>query len=257
MYGYEKVAKNLVEFLKNEVSVRGFNKVVFGLSGGLDSAVVAKLCVLAFGENAKALLMPHKQSNPHNLKDALELCKNLNLDYEILPLELPQNAFEKLLKNLDSNLIRLGNLCARMRMICLYDYAFVNNALVIGTSNKSEILLGYGTIFGDLASAINPLGDLYKSDIFKLARILEIPQNIINKAPSADFFEGQSDEGELGFSYEILDSIMRLLENGVDDELILQKGFSKDALELVKRRIKQNAFKRELPQIAVLESIEG
>lgn len=135
-------------------------------------------------------------------------------------------------------------------MVYLYDYAFANNALVIGTSNKSEILLGYGTIYGDLACAINPIGNLYKTEIYGLAHCLKIPKNIIEKAPSADLYEGQTDEQELGFSYEVLDKIMLLLERNVDEEEILQQKLPKDALKLVKDRILRFGFKRKMPEIA-------
>ena len=135
-------------------------------------------------------------------------------------------------------------------MVCLYDYAFANNALVVGASNKSEILLGYGTIYGDLAYAINPIGNLYKTEIYALAKVLGIPQSIIQKAPSADLYAGQSDEDELGFSYAILDRIMLLLQQNADEKEILAQGLPKDALELVKNRIARFAFKREMPEIA-------
>lgn len=252
MKNFENIRDYLVAFLRDEVVKRGFDRVVFGLSGGIDSAVVARLCQLAFRDSCKALLMPHKQSSQRNLKDALDFCAQFQMDFSVIPLEQMQNAFELNLKDLKSMPVRLGNLCARMRMICLYDYAFLHNALVIGTSNKSEILLGYGTIFGDLACAINPIGDLFKSEVYCLAEVLEIPQNIITKAPSADFFEGQSDERELGFSYAVLDRIMLLLQEGLDENAILQEGLPKEALELVKFRIAKFSFKQEMPYIAKL-----
>lgn len=140
-------------------------------------------------------------------------------------------------------------------MIYLYDYAFANQSLVIGTSNKSEILLGYGTIFGDLACAINPIGNLYKTEIFKIAKILQIPQSIQNKAPSADLYEGQSDEKELGFSYAILDEIMLSLEKGLSKKEMLEKNLSKTAIEFVLQRMQLMEFKRKMPEIASLEGL--
>ena len=140
-------------------------------------------------------------------------------------------------------------------MIYLYDYAFSNQSLVIGTSNKSEILLGYGTIFGDLACAINPIGNLYKTEIFKIAKILQIPQSIQNKAPSADLYEGQSDEKELGFSYAILDEIMLSLEKGLSKKEMLEKNLSKTAIEFVLQRMQLMEFKRKMPEIASLEGL--
>ncbi|TLD89133.1 NAD+ synthase [Helicobacter sp. MIT 05-5294] len=250
MKDFEAIKQNLVRFITTEVQARGFESVVLGLSGGIDSAVVARLCQLAFPKSHQALLMPSKQSSQTSLTHALELCKSFGISYQILPLNQLQSAFEATLQGLDSNPLRLGNLCARLRMVCLYDYAFANHALVIGTSNKSEIMLGYGTIFGDLASAINPIGNLYKTEIYELAHLLGIPKSIIEKAPSADLYEGQSDEKELGFSYAVLDKIMQLLEKGANENEILQQNLSKEALKLVQSRIARFEFKRKMPQIA-------
>ncbi|TLD84424.1 NAD+ synthase [Helicobacter sp. MIT 11-5569] len=250
MRDFETIAQKLVKFIQQEVKNRGFNAVVFGLSGGIDSAVVARLCQLAFEQSHKALMLPSKQSSKESLADALELCEKFGISYEILSIAEPQNAFENLLPHLRENPLRLGNLSARLRMICLYDYAFANHALVVGTSNKSEILLGYGTIYGDLACAINPIGNLYKTEIYSLAKVLGIPQSILQKAPSADLYAGQSDEAELGFSYAILDRIMLLLQEGKDDMAILNTGLPKDALQLVQERMQRFAFKQKMPEIA-------
>ncbi len=248
MMDFEVIKQNLVQFIATKVQARGFQSVVFGLSGGIDSAVVARLCQLAFPQSHQALLMPSKQSSKASLDDALKLCKQFNISHQILYLNQPQSALEEALQGLDS--ARIGNLCARLRMIYLYDYAFAHHALVIGTSNKSELLLGYGTIFGDLACAINPIGNLYKTEIYALAHLLEIPKNIIEKAPSADLYEGQSDEKELGFSYTILDRIMLLLEKGANESEILKQNLPKVALELVQERIARFDFKRKMPEIA-------
>lgn len=250
MGDFEIIEQRLVEFIQKEVTSRGFNAVVFGLSGGIDSAVVARLCQLAFWNSHKALMMPSVQSNKKSLEDALEICEKFGIAYEILEIAEPQNAFLKILPKLSQSQVRIGNLCARLRMVCLYDYAFANNALVVGTSNKSEILLGYGTIFGDLACAINPIGNLYKTEIYELAKVLEIPKCILEKPPSADLYEGQSDEAELGFSYAILDRIMLLLQEGKDDATILKEGLPKEALQLVQERMQRFAFKQKMPKIA-------
>lgn len=253
MRDFENTKQNLVQFIAAKVYSRGFQSVVFGLSGGIDSAVVARLCQIAFPKNHHALLMPSKQSSQTSLAHALQLCQTFGISHQIIHLDQPQSAFETTLQGLDSMPLRLGNLCARLRMICLYDYAFTNNALVVGTSNKSEILLGYGTIFGDLACAINPIGNLYKTEIYELAHILEIPQNIIEKPPSADLYEGQSDEKELGFSYAVLDRIMLLLEEGASENEILQQNLPKEALKLVQNRIARFDFKRKMPEIASID----
>lgn len=252
MKDYSKIITKLIKFLQTEVQKRGFQSVVFGLSGGIDSAVVAVLCKKAFGTNIQGLLMPSLQSSKSSLEDALELCKAFDISYSILPLEKPQQGFLETLEGLENNPARIGNLCARIRMIYLYDYAFANNALVIGTSNKSEILLGYGTIFGDLACAINPIGNLYKTEIFEIAKLLNLPQNIQTKAPSADLYEGQSDEKELGFSYLILDKIMQLLEQGFSKQEILNQNLPQKAIDMVIQRIKTMEFKRKIPEIAPL-----
>lgn len=253
MRDYPQVVEKLVEFLQSEVQKRGFHSVVFGLSGGIDSAVVAILCQKAFGASCHGLLMPSLQSSQNSIKDALELCEAFDIPHSILPLEKPQKGFLEALETLQNSPARIGNLCARIRMIYLYDYAFANNALVIGTSNKSEILLGYGTIFGDLACAINPIGNLYKTEIFELAKVLQIPQSIQTKAPSADLYEGQSDEAELGFPYAVLDSIMQLLEQGRSREEIIVQNLPSEAVDRVMARIKTMEFKRKLPEIASLK----
>ena len=252
MKDYSKIITKLIKFLQTEVQKRGFQSVVFGLSGGIDSAVVAVLCKKAFGSNLQGLLMPSLQSSKISLADALELCKAFDISYSMLNLEKPQQGFLETLEGLENNPARIGNLCARIRMIYLYDYAFANNALVIGTSNKSEILLGYGTIFGDLACAINPIGNLYKTEIFEIAKLLNLPQNIQTKAPSADLYEGQSDEKELGFSYLILDKIMQLLEQGFSKQEILNQNLPQKAIDMVIQRIKTMEFKRKIPEIAPL-----
>ncbi len=252
MRDFATISQKLVDFIRNAVEKRDFKAVVFGLSGGIDSAVVARLCQLAFPKTHKALLIPSLQSSKESLQDALMLCQTFDISYQIISLQNAQNAFKETLQDLHSAPLRMGNLCARLRMICLYDYAFVHNALVIGTSNKSEILLGYGTIYGDLACAINPIGNLYKSEIYSLAEALGIPQNIITKPPSADLYEGQSDEKELGFSYAILDKIMLRLQEGARDEEILEAGLPKEALKLVKERMQKFAFKQKMPEIAII-----
>ena len=152
---------------------------------------------------------------------------------------------------MDENSLRIGNFSARLRMSVLYDISARENSLVVGTSNKSELLLGYGTIFGDLACALNPIGNIYKSDLFEFAKFLNITKNIIEKKPSADFYEGQSDEADLGYSYAKIDSLLKKMidENRSKDEL-LALGFEDEFIEDIKKRVKINEFKRKLPIIA-------
>ncbi|GAA7258173.1 NAD+ synthase [Helicobacter pylori] len=243
----EKLKNKMIDFLRTEVSQRGFERVVFGLSGGLDSAVVAYLCHEAFGANAKAILMPTSQSSKQHYKDALKIIRKLLLSYEVINLEKFENIF---LSYKDMNSLRFGNLCARTRMMILYDIASRDKALVIGTSNKSERILGYGTIYGDLACAINPIGEIYKSDLYVFAKHLGIPNEIIQKKPSADLYKGQSDEKELGFSYEKIDGFLKkILKNNKDiynlvlDSAIIDDEYSQEFIQSILERIQKNRFK--------------
>lgn len=215
-------------FIESQVRSRGFDRVVLGLSGGIDSAVVAYLASNALGHSSvSVLLMPSKNSQKHHLDDAIRLADILKLDSHIIPLVPFQQDFEahvdsvKFTESTESTQtnqndkqrkLRVGNFCARMRMTLLYDFAYASSALVLGTSNKSELLLGYGTIFGDLACAINPIGGFYKTQIYEIARILHIPQHIIDKKPSADLFENQSDESDLGYTYHEIDPLLQAME---------------------------------------------
>ena len=244
----KNIKQNLISFLKEEVLKTGLKKITLGLSGGLDSAVVSVLCKEAFKDNLNCVLMPSQYSSKASVEDAVELCKKFDIKYEIVSIEPMLSAY---LKNMDENSLRIGNFSARLRMSVLYDISARENSLVVGTSNKSELLLGYGTIFGDLACAINPIGDIYKSDLFEFAKYLGVNDSIVNKAPSADFFEGQSDEADLGYSYAKIDSLLKKMidENRSKDEL-LALGFEDEFIEDIKKRVKINEFKRKLPIIA-------
>ena len=216
---WKKIKEDLIFFLKDEVSKAGLNKVTVGLSGGLDSAVVAILCQESFKENLNCVLMPSQFSSQSSIDDAIELCEKFDIKYEIISIEPMVSGF---IKNMNEDRLRIGNFSARMRMAVLYDVSSREKSLVVGTSNKSEILLGYGTIFGDTACAINPIGEIYKSDEFEFAKILGVTDAILNKAPSADLWEGQSDEAELGYTYKQMDDLLKLMidENKSKEELI-------------------------------------
>lgn len=218
--------------------------MVLGLSGGIDSALVATLCKRALKENVFALLMPTQISNKANLEDALRLCADLNLEYKIIEIQSILDAFIKQSEN--TTLVSLGNFAARIRMSLLYDYSALKNSLVIGTSNKSELLLGYGTIYGDLACAFNPIGSLYKSEIYALAKYLNLHENFIKKAPSADLWENQSDEADLGFSYAKIDEGLKALET--NDEKLLRT-LDPSLIAMLKNRMQKNAFKGKMPEI--------
>lgn len=244
----------LTEFVRDEIAKAGFGRLILGLSGGLDSAVVAYLSVRAIGkENVVAVIMPYKTSNQENIKDANEIVDNLSLKNHHIDIT-PQidSYFEKFP---DADFSRRGNKMARERMSILYDLSVLEKALVIGTSNKSEILLGYGTIFGDLACAINPLGDLYKTQVRILARHLGVPEKIISKVPSADLFAGQSDEGDFGFTYDDVDKLLYLLVDERYTPVQCEKaGFGKSLIDKVIDMIIRNQFKRSTPLFAKLSN---
>ncbi|KAA6224969.1 MULTISPECIES: NAD+ synthase [unclassified Campylobacter] len=242
---YKKINKKLVFFIQKRVKKAGAKGVILGLSGGIDSALVLTLCKRALNENILALIMPTKSSNQANLKDAINLCESLKVDYKIIEIQGILDSFIK--ESQDLNKIRIGNYAARIRMSLLYDYSALKNYLVIGTSNKSELMLGYGTIYGDLACAFNPIGKLFKSEIYDFARFLKLPNEFIEKAPSADLWDGQSDEDDLGFSYASIDKGLKILLSKNKKGL---KNIDKRLLNMLNSRIKANAFKLKTPLIA-------
>ena len=241
---WQKITEKMCDFIQEKVKNSQSQGVVLGLSGGIDSALVATLCKRALKENVFALLMPTQISNKANLEDALRLCADLNLEYKIIEIQSILDAFIKQSEN--TTLVSLGNFAARIRMSLLYDYSALKNSLVIGTSNKSELLLGYGTIYGDLACAFNPIGSLYKSEIYALAKYLNLHENFIKKAPSADLWENQSDEAELGFSYAKIDKGLKALET--NDEKLLRT-LDPSLIAMLKNRMQKNAFKGKMPEI--------
>ena len=248
MINWQNVKTQLIDFLKDEVKKTGLEKVTVGLSGGLDSAIVAVLCKEAFGDKLNCVLMPSQFSSQSSSEHAIELCEKFDIKYETISIAPMVESF---INNMDNDKLRIGNFSARMRMSVLYDVSSREKSLVVGTSNKSEILLGYGTIYGDTACAINPIGQMYKSDEFEFAKVLGVVDSIITKAPSADLWEGQSDEDELGYSYAQMDEVLKLLvdENKTKEELI-SLGFEEKLIDMLDYRIKSNAFKGKLPTIA-------
>ncbi|WP_457750045.1 NAD+ synthase [Sulfurimonas sp.] len=253
MSKYSQIADYLVLFLENEVKKTGITKVVVGLSGGLDSAVVAVLAQKAFENDLLCVKMPSQYSSQSSLDDADELCRDFGLTAITCSIEPMLRAYEDI--HADLNNLRKGNFSSRMRMATLFDISARENALVLGTSNKSELMLGYGTLYGDLASAVNPIGDLYKSEVYELARYLGVSKNIIEKPPSADLWNGQSDEADLGYTYAELDAAMKLYvdERLVREEVIAQ-GIDEKMLDMIIQRIFRNHFKRKMPVIAKLTS---
>lgn len=248
------VTQVLELFVREEMNKISVSKAVFGLSGGVDSAVVACLAQRALGaENVHALIMPYKSSNPKSREHAELLAEQIGISYEVVDISKTVDAF--LETRPDADAVRRGNKMARERMCCLYDYSSKSGALVLGTSNKTELLLGYGTIFGDLASAINPIGDLYKSEIWQLAEFLGVPAEIVKKAPSADLWEGQTDEQELGYSYNDIDQLLYyLVDERYPDSFIIESGYKPETLKDIKKRIQRSQFKRRPPVIAKLSN---
>jgi NAD+ synthase len=242
------VRRLLAGFLKDETASAGFSKAVLGLSGGIDSAVVAYLAAEALGkENVLAVLMPYKTSSPKSAADAMLVVEQLGIRHELV--EITPMVDPLLDASMDP--VRKGNVMARTRMIVLYDRSAREQGLVIGTSNKTEILLGYGTQFGDTACGLNPVGDLYKTQIWQLAEALGVPRAIIEKKPTADLWEGQTDEQELGFSYQLADRLLyAMVDEQRSDAELSERGFEPHLVEKVRRLIRRNQFKRLPPVIA-------
>jgi len=242
--------KILTGFIKSELNRVGFNRAVVGLSGGIDSALSCVLAAEAIGkENVLAVRMPYKASS----QDSLDHAQMVIEKFGVRSLTIPITEMADPLIALDPEMskTRKGNIMARCRMIVLYDQSESFGGLVIGTGNKTEILLGYSTIYGDAASAINPIGDLYKTQVRQLSRALGIPDEIVDKAPSADLWANQTDEDELGFTYEDVDKLFYLLiDQRYRVEECVEAGFDEDFVRSVLQRVQRNQFKRMMPPIA-------
>jgi len=240
----EYVTRTLVKFLQDNFKEQGFKKGVIGLSGGLDSTVSAYLSTKALGnQNVIGVLMPYKTSSKDSVIDAMEVVNILGIKHYKIDITPMVDAFFEYFPDADK--VRRGNKMARERMCVLYDVSQSKNALVIGTSNKSEILLGYGTLHGDTASAINPLSNLYKTQIKELARYLGVPGKIRTKIPSAGLWKNQSDEDELGFKYTDADKILYLIydkDKSVNE--VVKTGFSRDLVMKIINMVEKYQFKR-------------
>lgn len=244
-----KTAKKIVSGVKKYFKEHGLKKAVIGLSGGVDSAVCIALAVKALGSrNVTAVIMPEfGVTLGQSVKDAKEFARKLKIKYYVEPI----NAYIKSFRGLSWKQNRLAeiNTKARIRANILYNFANSKKALVIGTSNKSEIKMGYGTKYGDLACDLFVIADLYKTEVIKLAEYLKIPKNIVEKIPSAELYRDQKDEEELGISYKLLDEILKLVDKGAKEGALLKKGYTKRYVNLVFRRIRENKHKSEFPRV--------
>ena len=241
-------------FIHSETTRAGFSKAVIGVSGGVDSSLSCFLAARALGgENVLAVRMPYKSSSQESLDHAQLIIDKTGVQSLTIPITDIANGLIDQFP--DMSKVRQGNIMARCRMIVLYDRSVAFNGLVVGTGNKTEILLGYSTIYGDSACAFNPVGDLYKTQLRQLSRAVGVPEVIVDKPPTADLWIGQTDEDELGFTYEEVDQLLYLLvdERYTPDECV-EAGFDKKFVQTVVRRIQRSHFKRIMPPIAKLSN---
>ena len=249
------VARRVIgQFIRGQLDQAGFERAVLGLSGGIDSALVAYLVAEAIGpDRLLCVLMPYRTSSSASKADAEDVVSRLGAASELVDISPMVDAFytTDLATDPDASPLRRGNFMARQRMAVLYDRSTTWGGLVVGTSNKTESLIGYTTLFGDSACAFNPIGDLYKSQVRQLAAAMGVPEAIIRKAPSADLWPGQTDEAEAGFSYPVLDRILywRIDRRRTDEEMAAL-GFDPELVRRVDRMIASSEFKRQVPPIA-------
>jgi len=248
------IEKVICGFIREELGKAGFSRGILGLSGGIDSTVCAALAARALGpENVVGLIMPYGRYCPEDIKDAKDLARLLGITSPLIDIAPMVDAYFAL-QPTDNQTLR-GNKMARERMSILYDHSAREKALILGTSNKTELLIGYGTIHGDLACAINPMGDLYKTQVRQLAEHLGLPASIRTKVPTAGLWPGQTDEGEIGLTYEELDQILiRLVDQRRSVEDVVGQGSPRDKVERIVRLIKNSEFKRRMPPIVKLST---
>jgi NAD+ synthase len=245
-----EVVPRLTEFIQGQVSSANRSGVVIGMSGGIDSSLVAHLAAIALGpDNVHGYILPYRTTGQHSLSDAMVEIERLHMPHYLLDITPVVDALERGLPGIDRR--RLGNVMARVRMTILYDRSEQHNALVIGTSNRTETLLGYGTLFGDTAWAFGPIADLYKGQVRQLSRHLGVASSIIEKAPTADLWPEQTDEGEMGVSYEVADRVLYLMfERQMSTGQIVELGYPEQAVGRIRRLIETSEFKRRGAPIA-------
>ncbi len=244
------VREKLVQFIRDQMTCAGFEHGIIGLSGGLDSAVTTHLAAGALTpSNVTGLILPYRSANDEDQGHAELVVTKLGIESQIIDITPQIDAYFAQFPQADR--LRRANKIARERMSVLYDQSRVYEALVIGTGNKSERLLGYTTLWGDMACAFNPLGNLYKTQVRQLAEQLDVPEAIRNKPPSAGLWPGQTDEGELGFSYAEADQILYwLIDQKCSGEQVAEKGFSRELITQIATRVKRSAFKSRMPPMA-------
>jgi len=249
----DSAISTIKRFITDSLSCSGLTGFVVGLSGGLDSSLATTLAVEAVGpRKVFGLLMPYRKSSVNSAKDAEQLARRLGIDHRVVDISPMIDAFYDRID--DSNRLRAGNKMARERMAILFDAAHQMQRLVLGTGNRSEICLGYTTLFGDSACSINPIGELYKTEVRLLAKKLDLPDMIINKTPSGDLWSDQTDEGEIGVTYDVIDRLLRrIVDEGVTSRSQLEsEGFNAADIDRVISLFNQNSFKRRLPDIAMI-----
>jgi len=240
----------LVAFIRAELHKVGMQRAVFGLSGGVDSALAAYLAAAALGpEQVWGFLLPYRTSDPQSTSDAELVARQTGIHTVRIDISAQIDAYFERFP--DAPAVRRGNKMARERMSILYDQSAALGALVLGTSNKTELFLGYGTIHGDLASAINPLGDLYKTQVWALARAVGVPAHIVEKRPTADLWSGQTDEDELGFTYADVDELLHfMIERRYRHHELVALGFEPGFVSRVEETVSRSQYKRRMPLIA-------
>ena len=243
------VRRMLVAFLRAETAKAGLTRAVVGLSGGIDSAAVAALAAEAFGpERVLAIHTPYSTSSEDSMGDAREVAARLRIELRVIPITAQVDAYRSVAGTLHQ--VRLGNKMARERKSIEFDLAWPEGA-VLGTSNKTELLLGYGTWFGDMASSLNPVGDLYKTQLRELAVLLGIPERIVRKPPSAELWPGQTDENELGFTYEQADLVLyHMVDRRLRPEELIEAGFDAGLVQRIREMVRRSHYKRVMPLIA-------
>jgi NAD+ synthase len=247
----ERAEKLIAGFIRHIVDQAGFSGVVLGLSGGLDSAVVAALASRCLGpDKVLGLMLPHRISSSESLEHAKLVAQKFGIRTKIIEITDMASGYHE-----ETDKLRFGNLLARLRMCVIFDQSQATKSLVLGTSNKTEMLVGYTTWWGDMAAGCYPIADLYKTQVRALAKHLGVPDVIISKPPTADLWSGQTDEGEMGITYEHLDNLLVLMVEGEkNDEQIVQKGFLPEEIQRVRKMVARAHFKRVMPPVCKISS---